>query len=172
VDLIERKCCLTGVDLDLSLLRLEDPGDVIFRVGHKADCKLTENVDVLVVFPIVFVRRAQVVAERLTYYIIEWHSEEVAPEQKQQHAPYAIELAPLGLLLKNLVYLDCLSSFFDCKWQLFFVLFGLKFLVKVLDRLELNPVDSFDWLDIYLLYTLQVCALIWQEVLRFFFDCL
>ena len=138
MDLVESKRCFARVDFNLSLLWLKLPGNFILGMGHEANEELTENVDFLLLLPVVFMALFHRKPECLTHNVVEWDGEEVAAKGKQDHAVNAVELAPLSLLVKCLINPDCLPPLLDGQWQCFLKPLSFEFLVDVFNWLQLN----------------------------------
>lgn len=138
MNLVESKRCLTRVDLNLSFLWLKLPGNFILGMSHEANEELTENVDFLLLLPVVFMALFHCKPECLTHNVVEWDGEEVATKGKQDHAVNAIELAPLSLLVKCVINPDCLPPLLDAQWQRFLKPLSFEFLVDVFNWLQLN----------------------------------
>ena len=85
-------------------------------------------------------------AESLANDVIKGHREEVAAEQKQAEAEYAIEFAPLRLFFEYFVHLDGLSALSDLNRQCFLLPLDIQlrlhfFVVYGLDALQLQVID-------------------------------
>lgn len=110
VDLVEGKCGLASVDLQLSFFRLELPGDFILSVSHEADHELAKDVDLLVLLPVVLVRLLEREAKLLADHVVKWNRQKVRTKQEQSHTIEPVELTPLGFLLEHLKNLNCLNT--------------------------------------------------------------
>ena len=78
MNFVKGKRCLTSVDFDLSLFRLELPWYLIFSVGHEANEKFAKHIDLVICPPVVSMAGIQIKPKMLADYVVKRHGKEVS----------------------------------------------------------------------------------------------
>ena len=117
IDFIKSKGRLASIHKQLRRFWLKFPWDFVLCMAHEAHSPLSEDVYLVFGHSIVFCVLAHCEAESLADDVVEGHCEEVASEEQQAEAIDAVEFAPLGLFLENLVDLYGLATLSDLDWK-------------------------------------------------------